>query len=70
MGHYGCDEDHRWSVCHAVGPIGQRERCSRCGKKGHVAKVCAEAATARAAFIRSYGKPWEFEQTLLDHEPS
>ena len=52
------------TACHAVGPIGPKERCTCCGKKGHIAKVCMEAAAARAAFLRNYSKPWEFEQTL------
>ena len=61
---YGCGGDHRWMACHAVGPISQKERCTRCGKKGHIAKVFTEAAAAKAAFVRNYGKPWEFEQNL------
>ena len=61
VGCYGCGGDHRWTACHAVGPIGQKERCTRCGKKGHIAKVCTQAASARAAFLSNYGKPWEFE---------
>ena len=65
-GCYGCGVDHRWTACHAVGPIGQKERCTRCGKKGHIAKVCTEAAAARAAFLKNNGKPWEFEQNLPD----
>ena len=68
VGCYGCGGDHRWSACHAVGPIGQRDKCSRRGKKGHIAKVCAEAASARAAYIKNYGKPWEFEQNLPDED--
>ena len=55
-------------ACHAVGPIGQKERCTRCGKKGHIAKVCAEAAAARAAFLKNYGKPWELEHNLPNDE--
>ena len=56
-GCYGCGEDHRWSACQAVGPLGQRKRCTRCDKIGHIAKVCADAAPARAAYIKKYGKP-------------
>ena len=67
-GCYGCGEDHRWSACQAVGPLGQRKKCTRCGKIGHVAKVCADAAPARATYINKYGKPWEFEQNLPDPE--
>ena len=61
-GCYGCGEDHRWSASPAVGPLGLRKRCTRCDKIGHVAKVCADAAPARAAYIKKYGEPWEFEQ--------
>ena len=67
-GCYGCGEDHRWSACQAVGPLGQRKRCTRCDKIRHIAKVCADAAPARAAYIKKYGKPWEFEQNLPDPE--
>ena len=68
VGCYGCGEDHRWSACQAVGPLGQRTRCTRCDKVVHIAKVCAEAAPARAAFIKKYGKPWEYEQNLPEPE--
>ena len=68
VGCYGCREDHRWSACHVVSPLGQRTRCTRCDKVGHMAKVCAEAALARAAFIKKYGKPWEYEQNLPEPE--
>ena len=67
VGCYGCGGDHMWT-CHAVGPIGRKETCTRCGKKGHNAKVCTEAAAARAALIRNYGKPGEFEQYLPDND--
>ena len=52
VGCYECGGDHRWTARHAMGPIGHKERCTRCGKKGHIAKVCTEAAAARAAFLR------------------
>ena len=68
VGCYGCGGDHRWTACHALGPIGQMERCTSCGKKGHIAKVCTEGAAATAAFVTNYGKPWEFEQNQPDKQ--
>ena len=65
-GCYGCGEDRRWTACHLVGPLGQRLRCTGCGKRGHLAKVCADAAPARMAFVSKYGKPWEYEQNLSE----
>ena len=33
-----------------------------------IAKVCADAVPARAAYVKRYSKPWVFEQNLLDAE--
>ena len=45
MGCYGCGEDHRWFVCHAVGPLSHCQKCTHCRKVGHITKVWADAAT-------------------------
>ena len=32
VGRCGFGGDHRWTACHAVGPIGQKEHCTHCRK--------------------------------------
>ena len=51
-----------------VGTIVQKERCTRCGEKRYISKVCAHTVAAGAAFFRNYGNPWEVEQNPLDDE--
>ena len=35
------------------GPHWQKDKCTRLGKRGHVAKVGAEGAAARAIFLKN-----------------